>query len=590
VQWTGRMTAYLFAAAIAAAPGHLTLTTDRVVAFKDGHGLFVKIAEGKADDRGVVFTEQVPDDAVLGSFWALSADDKILAMKAEWDEHKERRSVEGPALSTLDLLRANPGKTVTLVVQDEKEKETWSGTLVEVLESLPEMTPADAEVTATNMPAPVFTRTTTLRGMTETLSEPAARGGSLVVLDTADKGRVVLPIAQIRTVQGKDLKTRVTRVEEVETKSKRLSFDLGPSAAGKSVKLRVFYFTPGIRWIPTYRVTGSLEEKADIALQAEVLDEEEDIDGAALDLVVGVPNFRFDQTISPLSLEPVLRSALAQAAPQLMGQQSMLSNAMFRTRASEMNAADSGEGEAPSMPAELTAGGEQDLYVYGVKSFSLKKGGRATLPLWQSTAAVRHLYTWDLSVTRNAQDSRYASNEYVPTGVRSPLELATNPVWHQLELSNPGAMPWTTGAAFVSAGTLPLAQELLTYTPAGGKTMLPLTIATDVRGEYDEEEIDRRPNARKWNGNTWSEVRKKGTVTVKNWRKETVTVRVRVALGGRAEGASDGGTVKLDEFRASDWQGSSDAGLNNHSDVAWEITLKPGETKRLGYQASFYSR
>ena len=55
-----------------------------------------------------------------------------------------------------------------------------------------------------------------------------------------------------------------------------------------------------------------------------------------VDIVVGVPNFRFRETPSPLVLEATLRNALAEAAPQLCnGQQQPFSNAMYSQRSGE---------------------------------------------------------------------------------------------------------------------------------------------------------------------------------------------------------------------------------------------------------------
>ena len=62
-------------------------------------------------------------------------------------------------------------------------------------------------------------------------------------------------------------------------------------------------------------------------------------------------------------------------------------------------------------------------------------------------------------------------------GTASPLELSQHEVWHQLELGNRGTAPWTTGAALVTKGLLPLGQDLLTYTPVGGSALLPITVA-----------------------------------------------------------------------------------------------------------------
>lgn len=563
------------------------MKTERVVIFKDGYGLFAKVATATADEEGRVFTSKVPDAAVLGSFWALAEGNKIAGMRAEWDERREERATVGAALTTLEILRANPGKSVTLVYGVDKERETYAGTLAEVLETMPAPTPTPLEPSA----GPAG----------ETVRALTPIGGQLLVLDTGDRGRVVLPVAGIRTVSGKELVTTITRREEVVTRTKRLSFDLGRETAGKKVKLRVFYFTPGVRWIPTYRVGGELDKgQAEIALQGEILNEEEDFVDAAIDLVVGVPNFRFKGTISPLSLEKVMQNALLQAAPQLMGQMNTsnaFSNASFRSRAGEFhneapaNSTPLGVSGEPDLPDELTAAAAQDHFVYSVKSLTLKKGGRATVPLWQTSAPVRHLYTLDVNVVRNGEtySKSYASLGGSYAASRSPMRMLKNEVWHQLELGNPGSMPWTTGAAFVTSGFMPVAQELLGYTPAGGRTLLPLTIAPDIRGEYEEEEVDRRNSARKWNGVTYALLRKKGTVTVKNHRKEKATMQVRVNVGGKADTASSGGKIRLDEHRTTDWTGYADA-LNNHSEITWELTLGPGESKDLAYTFSFYSR
>src|ERR1043165_3820058 len=78
-----------------AAPGSLTLTTERVVIFKDGYGLFVKKASAVAATHGLVVPQQVPGAAVLGCCWATS-NNKVLAMRAEWDERNDERATETP--------------------------------------------------------------------------------------------------------------------------------------------------------------------------------------------------------------------------------------------------------------------------------------------------------------------------------------------------------------------------------------------------------------------------------------------------------------------------------------------------------------
>jgi hypothetical protein len=196
----------------------------------------------------------------------------------------------------------------------------------------------------------------------------------------------------------------MVREEEVFSRTKRLNFDYGKELADKEVALKLFYFTGGLRWIPTYRVSGELKDKAELALQGEVLNEIEDLDKAALDLVVGVPNFRFKDNISPLTLERMMRNTLAQAAVNLGMRNNEMGNSMSANYSQAAGAWRGREVEGTSvasMAPELAgSGGEQDLFVYSMNKFSLKKGSRATVPLWQNTVPMRHIYTLDLHSVR----------------------------------------------------------------------------------------------------------------------------------------------------------------------------------------------
>ncbi|MHC4767842.1 MAG: hypothetical protein ACYTEI_03900, partial [Planctomycetota bacterium] len=105
----------------------------------------------------------------------------------------------------------------------------------------------------------------------------------------------------------------------------------------------------------------------------------------------------------------------------------------------------------------------------------------------------------------------------------------------------------------------------------------------------DEEEIDRESKALRWGGYDWAHVRKKGTVTVTNYRDEPADMLISVSTGGKAESASDDGTIKINATRVEDWYGGH-AAINNHSDVAWSLSLEPGETRTVSYVVGYYVR
>lgn len=528
-------------------PGTLALTTERVIVFKDGYGLFVKSATAIADAEGKVHTENVPNAAVLGTFWALSDQRAIKSTVAGWHETVRPKTEEGSCLTTLELLRANAGKQVTLGLSTEKD---LTGRLLEVLEA----------------PAPRAKIQPGAEGTYEV--DLAPRGGELVAIDVAEKGRLVMPVATVRTVTGKELTTHCRRPGETATRTKRLTFDFGREAAGKSMTLKIFYFTPGVRWIPTYRVVTGTGSKAELELQAEILNEEEDFANAALDLVVGVGNFKFKSTVSPMSLEQTLRSALTQAMPHLMNQNFALGNASFNSRAGERYdyGTPNTETSVMSLASELGAETRQDMFVYPVKSLGLKKGARALVPLWRNKVPQRHLYTVDLGTyARTASDG-------------NPLKLAENKVWHQLELTDDTDVPWTTGAALLMQGAFPLGQDILGYTSPGGRTTIPMTIALNLRALQSERELERTANAQYVDGRQYALVKKKGTVEVSNLQKERSTIRVTLSTAGKVEKASHAGRITVDVQDR----------VNNQSSVSWEITLGAGESASLSYELGVY--
>jgi hypothetical protein len=599
-----------------AAASQLELSTERVIIFKDGYGLIVKNGKATADAQGKMFTPQVPEAAILGSFWAMSDGQKMLAMEAGWEEKREVREKRTACITIPELLRANVGRRITVSLGEHR---TITGQLAQVLDM-----PADTTAVASPYAPGFFVEGQTgrspfeaLRSMSEarmarmitdsgygaSVLQPGEEGGILrreltpvggnyVVMDETEAGRMVLPVAQVQAVSGKDLQTQMVREEEVFSRTKRLNFDYGKEAAGKDVKLKLFYFTAGLRWIPTYRVSGELKDKAELSLQGEILNESEDLEKAALDLVVGVPNFRFKDTISPLTLERMMRNALTMPHPGLAMRNNEFGNSLnanYSQQAGAWRGREVEGGSAAAMAPELSgAAGEQDMFVYSVKEFSLKKGSRGTVPLWQNTVPMRHVYTLDLRPIRSRSGSSHVEPQQGANP--SPLKIATNKIWHQLELANNSTLPWTTGAALSMRENLPLGQDLLTYTPVGGCSLLPLTVAVDMLSSYDEEEVSRKSSAIQVDGTSYSLITKKGTISVTNYRKQKSVMRVSLSTGGRVADASDEGKVKMNDWAGGDWQESGYHMINNHSDVTWDLSIEAGQTKVIYYTVSFYTR
>lgn len=442
----------------------LEVRIKRVVVFKDGYGMFIKQAVGKADGAGCAVVKGIPAAMVLGSFWVLPEEGKLIGTVAK---------------------------------------------------------------------------------------------------------KVIIP--------------RKGRQEA----EKELLLQFDKKSANRRVSVELVHFGPGIRWIPTYRVTLHKDGEAEMAMQAEILNEAEDLNAVPLDLVVGVPNFRFKNVVSPMSLEPTLTNALLQAAPQIMRHDS--ANVMFSQRMAEVRgrAAAPRTGHVPAIPAELAGEGVQDLFVHPVRELSLRAGERAALPLFRARVPLRHLYAWDVNLSR-------AGTESLPTGSGrvSPVKLLKNEVWHLIEMTNKTSVPWTTGAALIVDGYLPIAQELLTYTAIGGKCQVPLTVAVDVRGTYREEETGRKLKAVRFNGNDHTRISKRGTLKVTNYKREPITLEISCQLGGNAAEVSDGGDIVITGFQRADWSNNfrGHPALTGHSTITWELVLKAGETKEVTCDYFYYVR
>ncbi|MFT3711993.1 MAG: hypothetical protein QM817_30495 [Archangium sp.] len=522
-------------------PGELALSTTKVVIFKDGHGLFIKTARGVADASGRVFTEKVPEQAVLGTFWAVPDDRPLRSTIASWHESVKARSEERSCLSTLELLRANEGKKLTLAIGEHE----LTVKVIDVLEASGTAAAPETE------------------GVWE--KEVQLRGAELVTVETSEGVRQVLPVSSIRTVAGRDLNTHCVERRELAKRARRLTFDFGPEAANKAVSLHVMYFTPGVRWIPTYRVKTGKGAKAEVSLQAEILNEEEDFESATVDLVVGVPSFKFASTVSPLALEQTMRSTLAQAMPSLMLNNYGLSNANFDVRSGERSSearAGTQSTELNSVAAQLGGENKQDFFVYPVKGLSLARGARAVVPLWKREVPQRHVYTAELT------DDGMARN--VGT-------LQQNIVMHQLELTNDTDLPFTTGAAMVTDGDLPLGQDVLAYTSSGGKTLLPITTALNLRAVMSSTELQRTPNATTIDGRLFTQLARRTKVTLSNLDRTPVTLRLSVNVTGKVSNVTMRGDAnQLETYDR----------VNSHGTVSWEVTLAPGARLEVAYDAT----
>lgn len=548
--------------------------TTRVIVFKDGHALIIKQGAAKTDAHGTIHTTEVPDAAVLGSFWATAKQGELIGMRAGWSEEKSTHTISEPCADHFQLLEANQGRQCKILVDNGRE---IFGTI--------RATIATSRTTAVGDPVvralPNFTdsATATVTGSRQT------RTGAHVIISGND-GDQSIAIADIKSLIVREMNLHRESDLIVSRREKRLTFSFHEPNVQREITL--MYFRPGIRWIPTYRINlpDTDKEKAALTMQAELINEAEDLIDTPIDIVVGVPNFRFKTTPSPLVLESTMRNALRQAAPMLAGQMAQgFSNASYQMRATEHHRPAPVAPAPVNLPGELTGAQSQDLFIYNLPDATLKKGERMAMNIVEMKVPFRNVYTWNLHITRH--DIATAPSN----AGTSPLKLSENRVWRQIDLTNASQVPWTTGAVMIMQGHQPLAQELLTYTSIGSACRVPVTVSIDTHGSVDAKEISRKLSALTWDRYKYALIQNEAKLSVMNHKQTPINLELNVRLGGRVSEASDEGVITLHPFEQADWlhyRGST--AVNNSSRVVWKTTVEPGVSFCPMISHEFYTR
>jgi len=379
-------------------------------------------------------------------------------------------------------------------------------------------------------------------------------GDDFVVLETATSNFAV-HVESISRAQVLELPLRI-----------HVSADGNKSPA--KTRVGMAYLREGITWIPEYTLRVVDETTGELTLRGTLINEAEDLIHCDVNFVVGVPHFAHMKYMAPVAVGQVVRTIGAGVAPPGLSSQ-ITSRAHIVTNANVSQQFDpvgghgvveKAVGEAPgklkdavsSLPVLESAAGS-DYTVYTRKDMTVRRGERAVVTLFTKTIRYGHIYRW------------------------SPPEQ----MQHFLVLPNEGATAWTTGPCLAVSGDRPLTEDLLRYTPRGGKAELPVTAAINIAHEKTEAEVDRKFRAHSPSHNTFYDlVTLEGELRLKNFEKRAAKVVITTKVTGRPIDASDGGVKASDPTQLQLLQRSGT--------VRWAVELAPGEAKRLTYRYERY--
>ncbi len=516
----------------------LKTKANTIAVFKNGLGFFIREGEVELKNRWAV-TEYVPQ-ATLGSLWIGSLDkdaqlDEVIGFFEDVESKTE-------AITLQELLKLNIGK---------KAKITANNKIIEgTIKSVPEKRmPYQEGPQQRVQPQP----------------------GAIAIISTKDGDIVINKNAVSRIEFASSYSTQTLS----KGKAKRIKFKLDTSR--NKAKLSLSYLQKGISWIPSYLVNIEDSKKARITMKATLINDIENLENVDAFFVVGYPNFMYADILSPLALDQVLSQFIAglEAGGRRRAEYSQMSNIMRQSAPAAFRE------ESRNLPLDygyaaikgVPGASEEDLFLYHKKGISLNKGERAYYHIFSQEVDYKHIYEWNVPDTLNVDPRGYQQS-------RQP-QTDREQVWHSIKLENSTDYPWTTAPALTVSGWKPLAQDTINYTPKTTKTNLKLTVATDIKTNRREYEMERQRDVRLYRS-SYDLVTVKGELYIKNAKSKDVTMEIKKKVTGEVLEVSHNGKIeKVAEGLR---------GVNFNSFISWEIPVKAGEETEVTYTYKVYIR
>jgi hypothetical protein len=511
-------------------------------------------------EAGLGNLETVPN-ATLGSLWIAPNDagaslDEVVA-------HRNKFFGQQNLTVLADVLLANAGKVVTIVENSQKE---YTGEIVGFRQAAEGEKSDDTSISPNPSGDTLYANG--LSSVPQRRVTPEflllRSEGKLLALYFHNIARVILPADSILQ-------------QSQEEERKALQFKI--KGVTGHVNLTMGYLEHGLGWSPSYLVSLQDDKKAQITMQAVLVNDAEDLKDTDLFFVVGVPNFAYSNVPSPMALQQSLLEFM-QAASRRDDANLRYSNAIT----GQMTAGGIAGLDAPGAPSlaitteELQGAQEEDLFLYSRKHVTLARGERATYNVFSETVNYEHIYEWNLEDQPRVDGFGNAQNNSNSGSDRSTRDN----IWHALRLKNTTKFPWTSAPTMVISGTRPLSQDTVPYTPKSATSSLKLTIATDIRASHEENEIERQRDVQRRHNYNYDQVSVEGKLTIKNYKSKEVRLSIADRVRGTVESQTDNGkSDKLAEAIAVD---------NPLSRLTWEVTLQAGEEKVIKYRYKVWLR
>jgi hypothetical protein len=509
------------------------LTTESISVFKNGQAFYIKSGTLKLTNGKFLLPDPAPQ-ALYGTLWFSSPEGSLTRVASYPDTLREQKTES--AVAVWDLLRNNIGKMATGFVDD---KNTVNGTVMSV-------SPAYKN----SKGEPQFSPESLVTLQSQQGNWTTIRAGSIRYLTFNEKPRLELDMPKV---------------------TPRHLFEASFSTKKAEQPLDMMYLTNGLNWAPQFLLELTGETAGTLTMQGEVANDAEDISNTTMNLVVGVPNFAYANRLAYLVDFLQVISPVAFNSRRDMNQ---FSNALM---AQTVNYG--GDAETMAGPEEAEGSRNEDLFFYTLKNFSLPKGGRSMQPIFREKVEVAHIY--ECKLPDNNDNERYFESAFL-------FAPQQNKTYHTLRLENKTKQPWTTAPILVmnaqgtTGASRPISQDLLTYTPIGGKTFVKLTEAVEVKVEQAEREISRQTAALsdKRRGFSYDLVQVEGKIKVKNFKDQKLDLRIQRTIVGMLKNTSVD-WLKEEVINTSNPR-------NRRTNVCWEAPIKANSELEITYTYEIY--
>jgi len=503
------------------------LKTKSISIFKNGKSFVTKEAN-VSTNNGVYTLNEIPN-ALYGTLWFIGPQANVVEVTSKSDKVEE--SIERKASNFTELLYANKGKPFVLTTHDDK---VYTGTVEDF--DLPEK----AEV--------------------QTL------------LVKADGKWVAIQPSSIKTIEFANKPNSMFKQSKEEQKPLiKVKF-----AKSGNQPLSMMYLQDGLLWLPTYLLELESDTRANLSMQAEVVNDMEDITNANINFVVGVPNFKYaDQ---PATLTSFAERVYRETNYYVNDRANMFSNALMTQVMSESSSSMSDESVLEGVDADAS----EDFYFYSINNLSLEKGSRAHYPLFNAPIKIKHLYECNLTGAQDFRNSRYYADDIAEYS----FDIKRSNVFHSIEIKNESNMPFTTGSVMIidKRTQRPLAEDLIKYTGSGQSSSIQLSQSPDIRVEEEEKILNVKERAKRRSGDDYTLFTIQGEVTIVNSKKEEIEMAVKKSITGEIKSA----TIEYDSIKAPLTGGYGN--INPQDKLNFNLKVKAGETKKFTYTYEMYVR